>query len=177
MAAFSSVVTEVTSVAELADIQSGKLVLFFWAAWHEPSQPGGQMDSVIAQLAADAASVSLRFAKVEAEAVPELSERFAVSVAIGDIQVESDRSPYGGTIGGPLIQVGHVTGDGPAVVVGCIAFELLGAGAVVHIAAREHRISAAIEDVSRDVREILAVEPAIFVFFIHGSAPLFFFCV
>ena len=62
MAAFSSVVTEVTSVAELADIQSGKLVLFFWAAWHEPSQPGGQMDSVIAQLAADAASVSLRFA-------------------------------------------------------------------------------------------------------------------
>ena len=80
MAAFSSVVTEVTSVAELADIQSGKLVLFFWAAWHEPSQPGGQMDSVIAQLAADAASVSLRFAMVEAEAVPELSERFAVSV-------------------------------------------------------------------------------------------------
>ena len=80
MAAFSSVVTEVTSVAELADIQSGKLVLFFWAAWHEPSQPGGQMDSVIAQLAADAANASLRFAKVEAEAVPELSERFAVSV-------------------------------------------------------------------------------------------------
>ena len=81
MAAFSSVVTEVTSVAELADIQSGKLVLFFWAAWHEPSQPGGQMDSVIAQLAADAASVSLRFAKVEAEAPPgsgphELQVRF-----------------------------------------------------------------------------------------------------
>ena len=75
MASFSiaSAVTEVKSVAELADIQSGKLVLFFWAAWHEPSQPGGQMDSVIAQLAADAANASLRFAKVEAALGGDLS--------------------------------------------------------------------------------------------------------
>lgn len=27
-------------------------ILFFWADWHEPSKPGGQMDQVVSALAA-----------------------------------------------------------------------------------------------------------------------------
>lgn len=27
-------------------VQNGKACAFFWAAWHEPSKPGGQMDEV-----------------------------------------------------------------------------------------------------------------------------------
>lgn len=29
-----------------AAVQSVKSCVFFWAAWHEPSKPGGQMDEV-----------------------------------------------------------------------------------------------------------------------------------
>lgn len=39
---------EIKTLAEYdTAIQSGKACVFFWAAWHEPSKPGGQMDEVI----------------------------------------------------------------------------------------------------------------------------------
>lgn len=38
---------EIKTLAEYdAAVQSGKACAFFWAAWHEPSKEGGQMDEV-----------------------------------------------------------------------------------------------------------------------------------
>ena len=49
MASFAAApaLPDVKSVTEFETIAArGKLVAFFWAAWHEPSKPGGQMDQV-----------------------------------------------------------------------------------------------------------------------------------
>jgi Grx4 family monothiol glutaredoxin len=54
------------------------LVCFFWASFHEPSKPGGQMDVVFSRLAATYPQV--RFAKIEAEKLPAIAEKFAVAV-------------------------------------------------------------------------------------------------
>ena len=53
-------------------------VAFFWADWHEPSKPKGQMDAVVTHLAA--LHPQLRFLRVEAEAVPEVSFLFSIAV-------------------------------------------------------------------------------------------------
>ena len=53
-------------------------VAFFWADWHEPSKPKGQMDAVFTHLAS--LHPQLRFLRVEAEAVPEVSVLFNVAV-------------------------------------------------------------------------------------------------
>lgn len=38
---------EIKTLAEYAAaVQGVKACVFFWAAWHEPSKPGGQMDEV-----------------------------------------------------------------------------------------------------------------------------------
>lgn len=38
---------EIKTLAEYdTAVRSGKTCAFFWAAWHEPSKPGGQMDEV-----------------------------------------------------------------------------------------------------------------------------------
>jgi thioredoxin-like negative regulator of GroEL len=49
-------------------------------ARHEPSKPQGQMDAVWTQLAALHAHEGIRFLKVEAEAVPSVSENYELSV-------------------------------------------------------------------------------------------------
>ena len=54
-------------------------VVFFWADWHEPSQPGGQMDQVFKQLYTMYSS-NTKFMKIEAEAVPEISEELEIEV-------------------------------------------------------------------------------------------------
>ncbi len=54
------------------------VVAFFWADWHEPSKPQGQMDSVFTHLAA--LHPGLRCLRVEAEAVPEVSVLFSIAV-------------------------------------------------------------------------------------------------
>lgn len=51
---------------------------FFWADWHEPSKPKGQMDAVFTHLAS--LHPGVRFLRVEAEAVPEVSVLFGVAV-------------------------------------------------------------------------------------------------
>ena len=73
----------VTSVQSLADLQaaqatSAKTVLFFWAAWHEPSRAGGQMQSSFSALADKYNTIT--FVLIEAEAVPDVSEKYEVSV-------------------------------------------------------------------------------------------------
>ncbi len=55
-----------------------RYVVFFWAAWHEPSKIGGQMQGIYAALSEKYPSV--KFCTVEAEEAPELSEHFEVSV-------------------------------------------------------------------------------------------------
>jgi Grx4 family monothiol glutaredoxin len=74
-------VVNIQSAADLlaAQATSPKTVLFFWAAWHEPSRQGGQMQSSFSALADKYAS-SITFILIEAEAVPEVSEKFEVSV-------------------------------------------------------------------------------------------------
>jgi Grx4 family monothiol glutaredoxin len=55
------------------------LVLFFYAAWHEPSKKGGQM-SLVFQTLAQRYNGKLSFALLEAESVPSLSSQFQISV-------------------------------------------------------------------------------------------------
>lgn len=55
-----------------------KSVLFFWADWHEPSKVGGQMHSIVDGLSLKYGDID--FYTVEAEAVPEVSQSFEVSV-------------------------------------------------------------------------------------------------
>lgn len=74
-------VVSVQSLADLeaAQVASPKTVLFFWAAWHEPSRQGGQMQSSFSALAEKYAT-TITFVLIEAEAVPEVSEKYEVSV-------------------------------------------------------------------------------------------------
>ena len=57
-----------------------KIVLFFWAAWHDPSKGGGSLQESFSLLAKKYAAAGLKFLLVEAEAASEVSEAFAVSV-------------------------------------------------------------------------------------------------
>eukprot|EP00903_Cladosiphon_okamuranus_P009420 g8984.t1 len=70
---------EIKSLAEYdTAVQSGKACAFFWAAWHEPSKPGGQMDEVFSQLTELHKGV-VTCVKVEAEAVPEVSAKAEIA--------------------------------------------------------------------------------------------------
>eukprot|EP00953_Heterococcus_sp_UTEX-ZZ885_P037340 19183-Heterococcus_DN1.PRE.1 len=83
MASFAlGAVQAVTSEADFDAAVKGasRAAVFFWAAWHEPSKPQGQMDAVWTQLAALHAHEGIRFLKVEAEAVPSVSEKYELSV-------------------------------------------------------------------------------------------------
>lgn len=76
---FTMSVRSISSQLEVQEIQkSGKCVFFFWASWHEPSAPGGQMQGVFSALSTKYPNIS--FLKVEAEACPEISEKFQVAV-------------------------------------------------------------------------------------------------
>mmetsp|Transcript_37136 Transcript_37136/g.27449 ORF Transcript_37136/g.27449 Transcript_37136/m.27449 type:complete len:347 (-) Transcript_37136:77-1117(-) len=70
----------ISDASTLSNLQrsGAKVVLFFWAPWHEPSKLGGQLHDILSALSQKYASIA--FATVEAEAVPELSEKFEVAV-------------------------------------------------------------------------------------------------
>lgn len=53
-------------------------VVFFWAAWHEPSKPGGQMDQLYRSFSLKYGSIA--FASIEAESFPLASEKFEITV-------------------------------------------------------------------------------------------------
>ncbi|CAM9918750.1 unnamed protein product, partial [Choristocarpus tenellus] len=72
-------VAEVRSLTEFQAAVGVRSCVFLWAAWHEPSKPGGQMDQVFKQLA-EIHQEDITFLKVEAEAVPEVSEKLEIAM-------------------------------------------------------------------------------------------------
>lgn len=82
MAAMVSLSAEVRTEEEYKALIKDRrhALIFFWASWHEPSKPGGQMDSVFTGLASRHGS--LAFAKIEAENadVAAVSEALGVTV-------------------------------------------------------------------------------------------------
>lgn len=63
---------------ELTARESTLSIAFFWADFHELCRPNGQIDVVFRQLAT--LHPRIRFLKVAAEELPELSERFQIAV-------------------------------------------------------------------------------------------------
>lgn len=55
-----------------------KAVLFFWANWHEPSRVNGPMHDIISALSIKYPSIA--FYAIEAEACPDISAQYAVTV-------------------------------------------------------------------------------------------------
>ncbi|KAG3091726.1 Monothiol glutaredoxin-S17 [Phytophthora idaei] len=81
MAAVTGSVVSVQSVAQFdeATVRESTLsVSLFWAEFHEACRPNGQLDVVVRQLAT--LHPRIRFLKVAAEELPELSERFQIAV-------------------------------------------------------------------------------------------------
>jgi Grx4 family monothiol glutaredoxin len=83
----ASLVTDLASFAEFEALKasSKRVVLFFWASWHQPSSVGGTMHSIVVALAEKYGSNSnsnnnVAFYRVEAESVPEISAALGVSV-------------------------------------------------------------------------------------------------
>lgn len=84
-----NVTTTVTATSEDATTTTTimtKVVLLFWAAWNEESTHGGPVDAVFVSLAASVRQShhghgGIRFGRVEAEAVPEIS-RMVSSAAL-----------------------------------------------------------------------------------------------
>ncbi len=71
----------ISSSKELSDIQTApnvKVVIFFWASWHEPSRSGGQMQGSFGALSMKYPEI--KFLLVEAEQLPDVSEGFGVTV-------------------------------------------------------------------------------------------------
>lgn len=64
----------------LTAIPDQKIVIFFWASWHEPSKQGGQLQEVFGALATKYADKLILFCGVEAENVPHVSEKLEVEV-------------------------------------------------------------------------------------------------
>lgn len=63
---------------ELTARESTLSISFFWADFHELCRPNGQIDVVVRQLAT--LHPRIRFLKIAAEELPELSERFQIAV-------------------------------------------------------------------------------------------------
>lgn len=54
------------------------ILLFFWAEWHEPSKKGGQIHEIVSTLSEK--YTNIKFLRVEAEIVPEISEKYEISM-------------------------------------------------------------------------------------------------
>lgn len=81
MAAVTGSVITVQSVAQYEEARAREATLsvtFFWADFHAACRPNGQLDVVVRQLAT--LHPRIRFFKVAAEDLPELSERFEIAV-------------------------------------------------------------------------------------------------
>jgi len=72
--------TEVLDLSAIPSSENGKKsVILFWASWHDASSKGGQMDVVFRSLAS-MNKQHIEFFRVEAEAQPELSLKFGVTM-------------------------------------------------------------------------------------------------
>lgn len=81
MSSVPGTVLEVSNAAvfdEQTQNESVVSITFFWASFHEPSKPNAQIDVVFRQLAT--LHPRIRFLKVDAEAISDISERFEISV-------------------------------------------------------------------------------------------------
>lgn len=76
------IVHELTSLEQTNTFlnASKKSVLFFWAAWQESSARSSELQEVYNALSQKYAKYSINFGLVEAEAVPEVSELYNISV-------------------------------------------------------------------------------------------------
>lgn len=72
-------VTSIDQIDELLVNNNNRCIMFFWAAWHASSKEGGPMQSVFQALSTKHANVC-NFVRIEAEVVPEASEKYDVSV-------------------------------------------------------------------------------------------------
>jgi len=78
MAAFENeTILRKSDLNKLSEYAHSKCILFFWASWHTPSQPGGQMDEVYNHLKKNYGTL-IQFLKVEAENSSEISFHFNV---------------------------------------------------------------------------------------------------
>lgn len=74
-------VSEIRSVDEMrAWCADGAGVLLFYASWHEPSRPNGQLQQLLSALAASGMHAPVKFGVCEAEACPQLSLLCGVEV-------------------------------------------------------------------------------------------------
>jgi len=76
---------DITSIEQIAELQqkNAKCVLFFWAAWQEASKLGGPLQSVfqaLSQKHGESSKNPVLFLRVEAENVPECSEKYGITV-------------------------------------------------------------------------------------------------
>ncbi|DAZ94874.1 TPA: hypothetical protein N0F65_008018, partial [Lagenidium giganteum] len=81
MASVTGSVVNVQTVGQFDEVtakESTLSITFFWADFHDLCRPNGQIDVVFRQLAT--LHPRIRFLKVAAEDVPELSERFEIAV-------------------------------------------------------------------------------------------------
>ncbi|RYG65943.1 hypothetical protein EON64_10850, partial [archaeon] len=78
---FAMTTLHLKNLADLTSLQASvenKYVMFFWAEWHDPSRSGGQMQEIFSALAQKYSVI--KFALVEAEMCPEISEKMSVTM-------------------------------------------------------------------------------------------------
>jgi len=73
------------------DRKSTKCVLFFWASWHELSQKGGQLQQIFDALSEKYSRNDIAFYLIEAESVPEVSEKLGIAVVPTFITLLADK--------------------------------------------------------------------------------------
>lgn len=76
---------DITSIEQIAELQTKnpKCILFFWAAWQEASKLGGPLQSVFQALSQKhgvASKNPVLFLRIEAENVPDCSEKYGITV-------------------------------------------------------------------------------------------------
>lgn len=81
MSGLTGTVVDIQDAAQFDELTARESTLsisFFWADFHELCRPNGQIDVVVRQLAT--LHPRIRFLKIAAEELPELSERFQIAV-------------------------------------------------------------------------------------------------
>lgn len=89
----ATAITTITSKDEMDALLMSKkpLLVFFWADWHEPSKVGGQMHDIFEALHAKYNKI-VTFLKIEAEAVPLVSEQYQITVVPTFIAIKDGKA-------------------------------------------------------------------------------------
>jgi Grx4 family monothiol glutaredoxin len=86
---------DITAIEQITELQAKnkKCILFFWAAWQEASKLGGPLQSVfqaLSQKHGESSKSPVLFLRVEAENVPECSEKYGITVVPSFIAVNGN---------------------------------------------------------------------------------------